>query len=60
VTIKSRQTYMNLTDAFFQTNVCCRSLSSVVKRAHAKGGPPLYWWTCTAGEAQLKQFTKYG
>jgi hypothetical protein len=34
--IKSHQTYMNLTDVF-QTNVCCRSLSSVVKRAHAGG-----------------------
>jgi len=27
-------------DVFFRTNVCCRSLSSVVKRAHASEVPP--------------------
>jgi hypothetical protein len=36
VTIKSHQTYMNLR-RLLQTNVCYRSLSSVVKRAHATG-----------------------
>src|SRR6476659_3159951 len=39
VTIAHR-TYVNLIDVF-QTDVCCRSLSTVVKRAHARGAAAL-------------------
>ena len=35
--IKSHETYTNLTDAFFKTNVCWRSLSSVFVKGHTRG-----------------------
>ena len=59
VMIRSHQTYMSLTDVFL-------ALLSIFKQCCEKGtrerklGLPHYWWTDTAGEAQLKQFMKYG
>jgi hypothetical protein len=59
--IRSHQTYMSLTNVFFK-----QALLSIFKRCCEKGtrerklGLPHYWWTDQRGEAQLKQFMKYG